>query len=37
MDQISGHHAKKLDPAPLNVIIGGATGDTSVSLKYILQ
>jgi len=28
MDQISQRHAKKLGPAPLNVIIGGATGDT---------
>jgi len=29
MDQISQRHAKKLGPAPLNVIIGGATGDMS--------
>jgi len=28
MDQISPRHAKKLGPARLNVIIGGATGDT---------
>jgi len=37
MDQISPHHAKKLGPAPLNVKIWGATGETLVSLKYILQ
>jgi len=37
MDQISLRHDKKLGPAPLNVIIGGATSDTGVSLKYILQ
>jgi len=29
MDHISPCHAKKLVPAPLNIIIEGATGDTS--------
>jgi len=38
MDQISPCHGKKkLVPAALNVVIGGATGDTGVILKYILQ
>ena len=37
MDQISPRHDKKLGPAPFNVIIGGVTSDTAVSLKYILQ
>jgi len=33
-DQISLHHHKKFSPAPLTVITGGGTGETSQFEKY---